>query len=104
MNSRAFRIVEGSVGVSYDDDPAAGIAVIENVLAADASVTDAPAPVVGIERFNDSSVDIAYRYWVPSEAFFATQYRVNLAVFEALARAGLTIPFPQRDVRVTQAA
>lgn len=33
----------------------------------------------------------------------ATQFRVNLAVFQALAEAGLTIPFPQRDVHVKQA-
>ena len=47
---------------------------------------------------------IAYRYWVPSQAFFITQYRANLAVFQALAGAGLTIPYPQRDVHVKQAA
>jgi small conductance mechanosensitive channel len=104
INSHANRVVEGSVGVSYGDDPVRAIEVIRNVLAADADVTAAPAPAIGIERFDDSSVAIAYRYWVPSKAFFITQYRVNLAVFQALADAGLTIPYPQRDVHVTQAA
>lgn len=88
------------MGVSYGDDPARAIDVIRAVLAADDDVLDEPAPVVGIEAFNDSSVDIAYRYRVPSRGYFTTQYRVNLAVFEALGRAGLTIPFPQRDVHV----
>jgi len=104
INSHANRVVEGSVGVSYDDDPARAIEVIRNVLAADADVTADPAPAIGIERFDDSSVAIAYRYWVPSQAFFITQYRANLAVFQALAGAGLTIPYPQRDVHVKQAA
>ena len=104
VNSHANRVVEGSVGVSYDDDPARAIEVIRNLLAADADVTNDPAPAIGIERFDDSSVAIAYRYWVPSKAFFVTQYRVNLAVFQALADAGLTIPYPQRDVHVKQAA
>lgn len=99
-NSHAHRLVEGCVGVSYGDDPARAIDVIRAVLAADDDVLDEPAPVVGIEAFNDSSVDIAYRYRVPSRGYFTTQYRVNLAVFEALGRAGLTIPFPQRDVHV----
>jgi small conductance mechanosensitive channel len=104
INSHANRVVEGSVGVCYDDDPARAIEVIRNVLAADADVTTDPAPAIGIERFDDSSVAIAYRYWVPSNAFFITQYRINLAVFQALADAGLTIPYPQRDVHVKQAA
>jgi small conductance mechanosensitive channel len=104
INSHANRVVEGSVGVSYGDDPVRAIEVIRDLLAADADVTSAPAPAIGIERFDDSSVAIAYRYWVPSKAFFIAQYRVNLAVFKALADAGLTIPYPQRDVHVTQAA
>ena len=74
------------------------------MLAADADVTIEPAPAVGIERFSDSSVDIAYRYWVRSNLFFVAQFRVNLAVSEALAGAGLTIPYPQRDVHVKQAS
>jgi small conductance mechanosensitive channel len=103
-NSAGFRIVQGSVGLSYGDDPAHGIETVLRVLTDDPDVAGAPAPVVGIERFNDSSVDIAYRYWVPSKAFFTTQYRVNLAVFQAIERAGLTIPFPQRDVHVIETA
>ena len=104
INSHANRVVEGSVGVAYDDDPVRAIEVIRAVLAADADVTIEPAPAVGIERFSDSSVDIAYRYWVRSNLFFIAQFRVNLAVFEALAGAGLTIPYPQRDVHVNQAS
>jgi small conductance mechanosensitive channel len=103
VNSHANRVVEGVVGISYDDDPEAAIAVARAVLAADEDVCSPADAQVGIQAFGESSVDIAYRYWVPTTAFFEVQYRVNLALWRALGEAGVTIPFPQRDVRVVSA-
>jgi small conductance mechanosensitive channel len=40
------------------------------------------------------------RFWVKTEALFDTQYRVNLAVFKALAENNIEIPFPQRHVHL----
>lgn len=57
---------------------------------------------MGIENFGDSSVDIGYRYWVPTQKYFEILYTVNLAVFNAVKEAGITIPFPQREVLVTK--
>ena len=49
INSYANRVVEGSVGVSYDDDPVQAIEVIRTVLAADVPamlpVSNAQLPV-----------------------------------------------------------
>lgn len=97
-NSGGYRIVEGTVGISYDDDPAEAIHVIKNTLANFSAVTPKPAPQVGIEGFGDSSVDIGYRYWVPTQKYIETLHGVNLAVFQDLAKAKITIPFPQRVV------
>ncbi|MCK4768141.1 MAG: mechanosensitive ion channel family protein [Desulfobacula sp.] len=53
-----------------------------------------------IKGFGDSSVDIGFRYWVPTVKYYNTSYAVNLAVFNALKENGIDIPFPQRDVRI----
>jgi len=53
-----------------------------------------------MEAFADSSVNIGMRYWVPTKQYFQTMYRANLAVYNALEQDGITIPFPQRDVRM----
>ncbi len=34
------------------------------------------------------------------EQYFQTMYQANLAVYNALEQAGITIPFPQRDVHM----
>lgn len=99
-NSYASRLVEGRIGIAYSDDPEQAIGVITEVLRTMPDVGDEPAQQVGIERFGDWSIDINYRFWVPTQAFFETRYAVNLAIFKAFGEAGLTIPYPQREVRL----
>ncbi len=99
-NSFANRIVEAGVGISYDDDPENAIHVIESIMAAYPQIADAPAPVVGIEEYGDSSINIGMRYWVPTREYYKIQYAVNLDVYKKFKAANITIPFPQRDVHL----
>ncbi|MGR8948972.1 MAG: mechanosensitive ion channel family protein [Gammaproteobacteria bacterium] len=101
-NSYESKVVEGSIGIAYQESPKQAIAVIEKVINEHANTGDNPRAVVGIEAFGDSSINIAYRYWAPTMKFFETQYAINLAVFDALAEAGINIPFPQREVRILE--
>ncbi len=100
QNSRHYRIVEGTVGISYSDDPGKAIETVIKVIQSNPDVTDTPAPQVGIAEFGDSSVNIGYRYWAPTVKYYQVLYAVNLEVYRAVQAAGLTIPFPQRDVHL----
>lgn len=102
LNSFANKIVEGSVGISYADDPESAVAVIQKALAGIEEVCQDPPPQVGIAAFGESSIDLGIRYWVPTKKYFQTLYRGNLAVHKALKQAGVTIPYPQRDVHLSQ--
>lgn len=102
VNSFEYRVAECSVGISYDDDIEKAIDVIKKVLAAKEELSSENSAIVGIEKFGDSSVNIAYRYWVPTKEFFKIQYEVNLAIYKAIGNEKLTIPYPQRDVRIYQ--
>jgi len=99
-NSFENRIIETTVGISYGDDPERAIQVLEQVLAGFAEICREPAPLIGIEAFADSSINIGLRFWVPTKQYFQTLYRVNLAIHKGLAEAGISIPFPQRDVHL----
>ncbi|WP_415888332.1 mechanosensitive ion channel family protein [Neptuniibacter sp. SY11_33] len=103
-NSFANKVVEASVGISYSADPEVAIEVIKQSLAQFDELSQESPPQVGIEAFADSSVNIAYRYWVPTDRYFEVQYQVNLAVFKALQTADIEIPFPQREVTLKNAA
>lgn len=99
-NSYANRLVEGSIGVAYSEDPDRAIQLIEKVISDFPGVTTEPAAQVGIESFGDSSITIAYRFWIPTPSFFESQFAVNRSIFKALRAADVTIPFPQREIRM----
>lgn len=101
VNSFSYRIVEGSVGIAYDSDVEKAISLIkETILSFDEISRDNEA-IIGVEGFGESSVDIGYRYWVPTKSFFKTQYAVNLKILRALNEADIEIPFPRREVHIS---
>lgn len=99
-NSLENKIVQGSIGISYDSDPERAISAIRSVLAAYKEVTTEKDPIVGIENFGDSSINIGFRYWVPTTKYYAISYVINLSVFKALKENGIVIPFPQREIKI----
>ena len=103
-NSEENRIVEGCIGIAYDEDPRKAIKVIHEILAVQAGVVSTSKPEVGISEFADSSVNIEYRYWTPTGGYYRTVHNVNLAIFEAFKAAQISIPFPQREVRLLKDA
>lgn len=100
VNSFDVRVVESSIGVSYEQDPAKAISLIKEVLSGFKDVSKEHKPVIGIAKFGDSSIEVGLRYWVPTKSFFKTQYEVNLALYKVLHENHVTIPYPQREVRI----
>jgi len=100
INSFENKVVETAIGISYDDDPQKAIQIIQEALKKIPEIVDEPSPQIGIEEFADSSVNIGMRYWVPTKQYFQILYQANLAVYEALNKAEITIPFPQRDIHM----
>ncbi|MCM8774790.1 MAG: mechanosensitive ion channel family protein [Candidatus Omnitrophica bacterium] len=99
-NSRKNKVVNGVIGISYGSDPEAAIRLIRETLARFSDVVKDPPAQVGIQTFADSSINIGFRYWVPTIKYFQTSYVVNSAVYKALKVAGIGIPFPQREIRI----
>jgi small conductance mechanosensitive channel len=101
-NSYNYSIVEAVVGIDYAADPEAAIQCITEAVQSVEGIAPERAPDVGIEDFGDSSINIGYRVWVPTNSYHRSRYTVNMAVFRALQTANITIPFPQRDVHLIQ--
>ncbi len=102
MNSFENRLVESVVGISYADDPEQAIVALRQAMGLLDCVTNEPAPMVGIEAFGESSIDIGVRCWVPTSRYIQSKYLINSAIHETVKIAGLTIPFPQRDVNLSK--
>ena len=99
-NSFENKVVEMTIGISYNDDSQQATRIIKEALKNIPAIVDSPEPQIGIQEFADSNVNIGMRYWVPTKQYFQTLYQANLAVYTALNEAGITIPFPQRDIHM----
>jgi small-conductance mechanosensitive channel len=89
-------------GTSYHDDPHKVRALaIEAAKGVDRVLTHKP-PVCHITGFGDSSVDYILRFWITDPTGGLTNIRGNvfLALWDAFHENGISIPFPQREVRV----
>jgi MscS family membrane protein len=97
-----FRI-RVKVGVAYGSDVDQVVDVLERVALAHDAVCRVPEPRVRLRGFGDSSLDFELLCWVehPSERGVVTHH-LNMDIYKALAREGIEIPFPQRDVWVRQ--
>lgn len=99
----ATRRIEFTVGIDYADSIATAIDTVRAVIAADARCLADPEPAIMVNGLGESSVDIVVRVWCARGDFVALRADLLRASKEALDRAGISIPFPQRVVHTVAA-
>ncbi len=95
---RQFRL---DIGVSYDTDlREAQSVMLETLSSAKDRISDnAPTPPEAfVMSFGDSSVNYNCRVWLPGNNWFNRASELRIEIFEALGKADIEIPFPQRVV------
>jgi len=92
------RRVDLEFGISYGDSIELAEEVFRKVLATMPAVLTEPEPNIQVIRHGESSVDFIVRPWVKTEDYWPTYWAMQRAVKLAFDEAGITIPFPQRDV------
>jgi small conductance mechanosensitive channel len=94
--------VDTTVGISYGADMRQARSVLEGMVKQIPGVLSEPPPTIAVSELGESSVNLVVRpychpgnYW---DVFFATVEGSK----RALDEAGISIPFPQRDVHLYQ--
>lgn len=101
-HSNAFVRLDINFGTSYADNPhqvrKLAIAAAQSV---DRVLASRPT-VCHIVGFGDSSVDYVLRFWIEDPTGGLTNIRGNvfLALWDTFEANGISIPFPQREVKV----
>lgn len=103
-SARDTRRLDLQFGVSYTDDLDHVKRVIKDVLDAEERLLEDPAPTIGLLSLGDSSVNFAVRPWVLSSDYWAVFFDLQEAMKKRFDKEGISIPFPQRDVHLYQAA
>ena len=94
--------VDTVIGVAYEADIDQVRQVISEVLESDPLVLKEPTPTIAVMELGDSSVNFAVRPWAKPEDYWSVYFNVHENVKKRLDAAGISIPFPQRDVHLIQ--
>nr|WP_199351124.1 mechanosensitive ion channel domain-containing protein [Haliangium ochraceum] len=98
------RRVDMTFGIGYDDDIRKAKEILERLVSEDERVLPEPAPTIVVGELADSSINILCRPWVKSSDYWGLYWDFMEKVKVAFDEAGISIPFPQRDVHVHQSA
>lgn len=99
-SAKADRRVDLVASVGYGDDLDKTRKVLEAMLAEDKRVLPEPAPTIGVLSLGASSIDFAVRPWVKSADYWPVYFAMNEQIKKRFDAAGISIPFPQRDIHI----
>ncbi|ASY63771.1 Potassium efflux system KefA protein [Sinorhizobium sojae CCBAU 05684] len=93
--------IEVDFGTSYDSDPHEVVRIaIETAKATPRVASTYAQPVCWMTGFGASSLDFKLRFWIsdPSNGLTNVRGQVLLALWDAFKAAGISIPFPHREI------
>lgn len=93
--------VRVAVGVAYGSDIDQVQDILMNLAVTSDMVAEEPAPRVRFRTFGDSSLNFELMCWAkrPHDRGRLT-HTLNCAIYKAFNETGISIPFPQREIRV----
>ncbi|WP_286177853.1 mechanosensitive ion channel domain-containing protein [Rhodopirellula sp. JC639] len=90
-----------NIGVAYGSDPDQVRELLYQVVRSHPQVLTDPAPLINFDTFGDSALNFAVRFYLEKlDNRIEVTHQINRDIAEALEKAGITIPFPQRDVHL----
>ena len=104
LNDPVTRIIV-KIGVAYGSDLQKVTDILMEIATGHKDVLDNPAPLVFLIDHGDSSINFELRIFVSSPPIrWPVAHDINIAINTALAKNGIQIPFPQRDVHLFEHA
>jgi small-conductance mechanosensitive channel len=99
--SDRLRRIDLPVGVNYGAAPQKVIELLEAVARVNPGVLQNPPPKCLFMGYGDSSINFELRAWTDQfDNWGAIRSEMASAVYDAVYAAGMSFPFPQREVRV----
>jgi small conductance mechanosensitive channel len=94
------RLIDLAFGVAYEDDLAKGQEVLRKLASEESRVFSDPAPQTFVDELGDSAVVLRLRVWAANSDYWDLRRALTERGKLALEAAGLSIPFPQRDLHL----
>ncbi len=101
-SSHDTRRIDMVFGIGYDDDIRQAKELFERVVSEEERVLEDPEPQIAVAELADSSVNFVIRPWVKSDDYWSVKCDLNEKLKIECDKAGISIPYPQRDVHLHQ--
>ncbi|TWU35293.1 Miniconductance mechanosensitive channel MscM precursor [Novipirellula aureliae] len=90
-----------NIGVDYESDTRQVQAILIRITDEHPDVMDDPAPVINFDSFGDSSLNFVVRFYLANlDRRVMVTHEINNMILNEFRAAGISIPFPQRDVHM----
>lgn len=99
-STQETRRVDLTVAVAYDADLKEVRNILEDIVSGDGRVLSDPPHQIAVAELADSSVNFVFRMWVKSADYSDVFFETNESIKTRFDDAGISIPFPQRDVHL----
>ncbi len=100
LSQKEDRRNEWTFGIGYGDDVAKAKKIIRQLIDEDERIFKDPEPFLALHSLGDSSVNIVVRTWSKASELWPVYFDMNEKVYNAFAKEGINIPFPQMDVHL----
>jgi len=87
-----------TIGISYNSNIKLAKDILLNLLKEQEKILADPEPMVVVTDLGDSSVNLSIRFWALNEDYWNCSWFTIEESKSRLEAAGISIPFPQRDV------
>jgi small conductance mechanosensitive channel len=94
------RRIDLIIGVAYDADLKKAHKIFNKIIADNDRVLTNPEPKVAVMELGESSVNFVVRPWVKVDDYWDVRFEMTEKIKVELDKAGIGIPFPQRDVHL----
>ncbi len=103
--SDKHRRLDLRIGVAYGTNPDKVLKILQKAMTNHEKIMDEPPPKALFIGFGDSSLDFRLLFWTNDfENRWQLESDINVRINNELAKAGIEIPFPQRDLHLRSVA
>lgn len=96
------RRVDFTLSIGYGDDMERAKALVQSVVEQDGRTLPDPPPQIVVGELAESSVNLIVRVWVKADDYWPLKFDLTQRFKQAFDAAGISIPFPQRDLHIYQ--
>ena len=96
------RRVDLTFKMGYGDDVDLAKTLIDEVIEQHELVLAEPKPTVELHALGDSSIEFICRPWTATPDYWRVYWDITKQVKQAFTQAGMSAPFPQRNIHVQQ--